>query len=159
MNADYAFASAIYRDLLAGILFFVITYDIACQWARLLSKRLSEYEATKQIAFDPSRFRFAIPKFHLIGHGKSCNLNYNLAFMRGVGMTHGETVETIWSHSTTLAISSRENGLEHATPSSTLIGVAGIGASLSAFVSYSLTVYFHVADCFFADRPSAEEES
>ena len=25
-------------------------------------------------------------------------------------MTHGETVETIWSHSTSLAISSRENG-------------------------------------------------
>lgn len=30
--------------------------------------------------------------------------------MRGVGMTHGEGVETIWSHSTSLATWSRENG-------------------------------------------------
>jgi hypothetical protein len=30
--------------------------------------------------------------------------------MRGVGMTHGETVEMIWSHSTSLATWSHENG-------------------------------------------------
>lgn len=30
--------------------------------------------------------------------------------MDGVGMTHGEGVETIWSHSSSLAIWSRENG-------------------------------------------------
>ena len=30
--------------------------------------------------------------------------------MDGVGMTHGEGVETMWSHSTSLATWSRENG-------------------------------------------------
>jgi hypothetical protein len=55
-------------------------------------------------------FRVAVPKFHIIGHGASCQAKFNLAYMDGVGMTHGETVETIWSHSTSLATWSRENG-------------------------------------------------
>jgi hypothetical protein len=46
----------------------------------------------------------------LIGHGESCQCNYNLVFMKGAAVNHGEFVETIWSHSTTLATASRENG-------------------------------------------------
>lgn len=112
LNVDYAFASTISRDLEAGISRVVVTYDIACQWGINLDNRLSNYTATKD-DIDLSSLqsiRFAVPKLHLIGHGKSCQLKYNLAFMRGVGMTHGETVETIWSHSTSLATWSRENG-------------------------------------------------
>ena len=55
-------------------------------------------------------FRVAVPKFHITGHGASCQIDYNLCYMDGVGMTHGEGVETIWSHSSSLAIWSRENG-------------------------------------------------
>jgi hypothetical protein len=54
--------------------------------------------------------RVAVPKFHITGHGASCQTEFNLAYMDGVGMTHGEGVETIWSHSSSLAIWSRENG-------------------------------------------------
>lgn len=63
-------------------------------------------------SIDPESFnlRVAVPKFHIIGHGPSCQATYNLAYMDGVGMTHGEGVETIWSHSTSLATWSRENG-------------------------------------------------
>ena len=53
----------------------------------------------------------AVPKFHIIGHGASCQAAFNLAYMDGVEMTHGESVETIWSHSMLLATWSRENGL------------------------------------------------
>lgn len=111
LNVDYAFASTISRELEAGIPHIVVTYDIACRWGLHLRERLSGYAATKDLNLDSLQsLRFAVPKFHLIGHGKPCHLNYNLAFMRGVGMTHGESVETIWSHSTSLAIWSRENG-------------------------------------------------
>lgn len=111
LNVDYAFASAVSRELAAGIPRVVVTYDIACQWGKNLRQRLSQYTATKNINLGSLQsLRFAVPKFHLIGHGKSCNLDYNLAFIRGVGMTHGESVETIWSHSTSLATWSRENG-------------------------------------------------
>ena len=111
LNTDYAFASTVCRDLEAGIRHIVVTYDIACQWGKEVRQRLEEYESTKDITLRSlSSLRFAVPKFHLIGHGKSCHLNYNLAFMRGVGMTHSESVETIWSHSTSLALWSQENG-------------------------------------------------
>lgn len=111
LNVDYAFASAASCGLAAGIPHVVATYDIGCQWGQHLRQRLSQYTATKHINLDSLQsLRFAVPKFHLIGHGKSCSLNYNLAYMRGVGMTHGESVETIWSHSTSLATWSRENG-------------------------------------------------
>ena len=94
-----------------GIPHIVVTYDIACQWGKGLHKRLLEYAATKDIDLSSlSSLCFAVPKFHLVGHGKPCHLNYNLAFMRGVGMTHGESVETIWSHSDSLAMWSQENG-------------------------------------------------
>lgn len=110
-NIDYAFASTVSRELEAGIPHIVVTYDIACQWGKRLRKRLLAYMATKYLNVDSLQsFHLAVPKFHLIGHGKSCNLNYNLAFMQGVGMTHGESVEMIWSHSTSLATWSRENG-------------------------------------------------
>jgi hypothetical protein len=111
LNVDYAFASAIARELEIGTPHIVVTYDIACQWGRHLRDCLSKYAATEDLNFDSLRsLRYVVPKFHLIGHGTPCHLNYNLAFMRGVGMTHGETVETIWSHSTSLATWSCENG-------------------------------------------------
>jgi hypothetical protein len=111
LNTDYAFASAVRRDLEGGIRRIVVTYDIACQWGKEVRQRLEGYTSTRDVDLKSlSSLRFAVPKFHLIGHGNSCHLNYNLAFMRGAGMTHGESVETIWSHSTSLALWSRENG-------------------------------------------------
>jgi len=111
LNIDYAFAFAVSRGVGAGIPHVVVTYDIACQWGQGIRERLSNYTATKAVNLNSLRsLRFAVPKFHLIGHGKPCHLNYNLAFMQGVGMTHGENVETIWSHSTSLATWSRDNG-------------------------------------------------
>ncbi|KAF9781630.1 hypothetical protein BJ322DRAFT_1010663 [Thelephora terrestris] len=111
LNVDYAFASTVSHELEMGVPHLVVTYDIACQWGRHLRERLARYKATKDVNLDSLQsFRVAVPKFHLIGHGNSCHLDYNLAFMRGVGMTHGEGVETIWSHSTSLATWSRENG-------------------------------------------------
>lgn len=111
INVDYAVASTLADDVKAGLADAVVTYDIGCQWGKKLSQRLSNY------AFAPSlkvgslnSFRVAVPKFHIVGHGASCQATFNLAYMNGVGMTHGESVETIWSHSTSLATWSRENG-------------------------------------------------
>jgi len=111
MNVDYALASTLARDLKAGISHVVVTYDIGCQWGLAVKDRLSKHPVMKGTSLTSLRsWRVAVPKFHLIGHGKSCQVPYNLAYMKHVGMTHGEGVETIWSHSTSLATWSRENG-------------------------------------------------
>lgn len=111
INIDYAVASTLSDDISAGIKDVVITYDIGCQWEKNLSHRLSSALSIPSLDLKSlNSFRVAVPKFHIIGHGASCQANYNLAYMDNVGMTHGESVETIWSHSTSLATWSRENG-------------------------------------------------
>ena len=87
-----------------------MTYDIACQWGKHLERRLSTYLPPSNLDLGLLSHRVAVPKFHLVGHGASCQVSYNLSLMDGVGMTHGEGVETVWSHSTSLATWSRENG-------------------------------------------------
>jgi hypothetical protein len=110
MNTDYAFASSIVNDLDLGIRRLLITYDIGCQWGINLRRRLATYLPPLNIDLDKILFRVAVPKLHLVGHGASCQGPYNLALMDEVGLTHGEGVETVWSHSTSLATWSRENG-------------------------------------------------
>jgi hypothetical protein len=110
MNVDYAVASSLTSYVKAGITDVVVTYDIGCQWGKNLKHRLSTYPSIPPLDLGTIKFRTAVPKFHLIGHGASCRATFNLAFMDKVGMTHGESVETIWSHSTSLATWSRENG-------------------------------------------------
>ena len=111
LNVDYAVASTLASDVNAGIKDVVITYDIGCQWGKNFAHHLSHSASMPSLDIGSlNSFRVAVPKFHIIGHGASCQANFNLAYMDGVGMTHGESVETIWSHSTSLATWSRENG-------------------------------------------------
>jgi len=111
VNVDYAVSSTLAGDIKAGISDVVITYDIGCQWGKNLLRRLSKYQSAPSVDMDSlDSFRVAVPKFHILNHGASCQATFNLAYMDGVGMTHGESVETIWSHSTTLTTWSRENG-------------------------------------------------
>jgi len=98
-------------DIVAGLTDVVITYDVACQWVKYLFQRLKGYGFSQSVNLELlNSFRAAVPKFHIISHGAWCQLTYNLAYMDGVGMTHGEGVETVWSHSGPVAISTRENG-------------------------------------------------
>ena len=111
INVDYAVASALADDIKAGIKDIIVTYDIGCQWGKYLSDRLSRPHMPPLDISPLNSFRVAVPKFHIIGHGASCQASSsNLAYMDHVGMTHGEGIETIWSHSSSLAIWSRENG-------------------------------------------------
>ena len=98
-------------DVNAGIKDVVVTYDVACQWGKNFSHRLSNSPSMPSLNIESlSSFRVAVPKFHMINHRALCQANFNLAYMDDVGMTHGESVETIWSHSTSLTTWSRENG-------------------------------------------------
>lgn len=110
INTDYVFASSIQDDIKNGVCKLLVTYDIACQWGKNLKRHLSTYLPPSNLDLGLLSHRVAVPKFHLVGHGASCQVSYNLALMDGVGMTHGEGVETVWSHSTSLATWSRENG-------------------------------------------------
>ena len=53
---------------------------------------------------------FAIPSWHINGHGPDCQANFGLSYIDGVGRTCGEEVETSWAQSNSLGTSTREMG-------------------------------------------------
>jgi len=111
INTDYAFMSSIIPDLLAGIRRLFVSYDVMCQWGVYLQRRLNSYlpplnQDLKQL----TTYRTGVPKFHLVGHGASCQVTYNIALKDEVGLTHGEGVETVWAGSGQVATWSKESG-------------------------------------------------
>ena len=59
---------------------------------------------------DTTQVDVAIPSWHINGHGKECQENFNLSYMEGVGRTVGEDIETMWAGTNPLAPSVREMG-------------------------------------------------
>ena len=53
---------------------------------------------------------YLVPKFHLPAHGSKCQVRYSFNYARGVGRTHGETVEQEWAYINLAALSTREMG-------------------------------------------------
>ena len=86
----------------------VISYDIACKWSIYHLERFSENYPDLNI--NDFQFSYLIPKFHLPGHGTPCQTEYSFNFSKGVGRTHGETIEQEWAHINLTALSTREMG-------------------------------------------------
>ena len=96
---------------LMGLALFriVLMYDIACQWYKNFKKRMNQFPLDMQLTNGVS-VDAAIPSWHINGHGSSCRQNFCLGYMKGVGRTCGEEIETTWSHTNPLAASVREMG-------------------------------------------------
>jgi Kyakuja-Dileera-Zisupton transposase len=94
-----------------AIMQLVITYDIVCQWFRNLRKRNLQFPEWMRL---PDRIfditRFAIPKFHIYGHGKTCQTRFSLNFLKFMGRTDGEGIERWWSHINPVSMSTKEMG-------------------------------------------------
>lgn len=86
----------------------VISYDIACKWSIHHLQRISDNHPDLDIGH--LRLSYLIPKFHLPAHGISCQTDYSFNYAKGVGRTHGETVEQGWANMNPTALSTREMG-------------------------------------------------
>jgi hypothetical protein len=104
MNMDYMFFSAL-QHVTAP--FKLVSYDIACQWSKNLPRRALAAPHGLKLEIDNTT-RYAIPKFHAPAHGPQCQSKYSLNFLRDVGRTYGEGVESIWAHLNGTAVSTRE---------------------------------------------------
>ena len=105
INTDYILASVLNNVSVHNV---VISYDIACKWSIHLLKRFSQNHPDLDI--EKFQLSYLIPKFHLPGHGAACQAEYSFNFTKGVGRTHGETVEQEWAHINLAALSTREMG-------------------------------------------------
>lgn len=104
-NTDYILASVLKTVTVERV---AISYDIACKWSIHLPKRFAVNHPGVNIK--KLELSYFIPKFHLPGHGASCQTKYSFNYAKGVGRTHGETVEQEWAHINLAATSTREMG-------------------------------------------------
>ena len=59
---------------------------------------------------DTTHVDVAIPSWHINGHGKTCQEDFNLSYIEGVGRKVGEEIETTSAGTIPLAPSVREMG-------------------------------------------------
>ncbi len=94
---DYCFASLLL--FIHTALHIVISYDIMCQWSvHLLECLQDELPPTLQTTVPPEHLTFVIPKLHIRSHEHTCQVQYSLNLIRGVGRSDGEGIERPWAH-------------------------------------------------------------
>ncbi|KAH7904723.1 hypothetical protein BJ138DRAFT_1138468 [Hygrophoropsis aurantiaca] len=87
----------------------MFSYDIVCQWWRNLTSRIKQLPVYMQISAVRLRSaRAVIPKFHIYGHGKPCQLNYSLNLLPYSARTDGENPERWWAHINPISMSTKE---------------------------------------------------
>ncbi|KZT03347.1 uncharacterized protein LAESUDRAFT_761931 [Laetiporus sulphureus 93-53] len=105
-NIDYLILSTLTSLVL---LWLFLTYDIACQFSKNFQKRNATYREDLHLDFDRINIRWGIPKKHLPAHGPN-HVRYSLNYVRHVGCTYGEGIESSWSHMNPIAMSTQEMG-------------------------------------------------
>jgi hypothetical protein len=105
---DYVVASA-WRHL-RTLLFFLLSYDIMCQWYKNLKERLLKLPHALRIQLARYIVKFVIPKLHILGHLKLCQELFSLLYTLGAAQADMEGIERIWSSSGLMGASTREMG-------------------------------------------------
>ncbi|KAF7295802.1 CxC2 domain-containing protein [Mycena chlorophos] len=108
INMDFMF----FRSLEGTeLVYFFVSYDIACQWHINIWDRMSSYN-NELLSIDNKTkyFVFLVPKFHLPAHIEECNMRFSFNLTRNVGMTDGEAPERGWSAANPLAGSTMNMG-------------------------------------------------
>lgn len=88
----------------------LVSYDIACQWHKNLSRRVKEYPLALNAAFFEFVLTVMVPKYHLKAHGEKCQTPYNPNLLPHTARTDGEAIERQWSQINPIAMSTREMG-------------------------------------------------
>ena len=105
---DYIFASLLRH--LDPRLRKILSYDIVCQWWKLLKDRLLLLPPLVRLNVVLNMYRFVVPKMHIHGHTMACQLLYSLNLVPGSGQTDGEGIERPWAMIGGVAASTRNNG-------------------------------------------------
>ncbi|KAJ7033118.1 hypothetical protein C8F04DRAFT_957903 [Mycena alexandri] len=106
-NMDFILLGAL---MFFQILWLIISYDIACQYAIKFWERMRRMPEAMRLTLAPSDVWWKVPNFHLPPHKKPCHSPYSFHWMWGAGLTHGEGVEQNWSFSNGAAASTRLMG-------------------------------------------------
>jgi hypothetical protein len=75
---------------------FLISYDIACIWSKGFAARVASYDSTLRLP-TAINLAFAVPKFHLPVHIRSCWSEFSFNYRNYAARTDGEGIERVWS--------------------------------------------------------------
>ena len=92
------------------LLILVASYDIACQWKCNLESQIKQFPKYLQLDLVVTAIRYLIPKFHLPGHGLTCQSHFSHSLAPGVGRMDGEGIEQDWSWINPAATSTKQMG-------------------------------------------------
>ncbi|KAJ7145424.1 hypothetical protein C8R43DRAFT_1088748 [Mycena crocata] len=108
-NMDYILLSALMG---VTVLCLTISYDIACQWKINLPARAKKIADTTSITTNLEDFeiQYALPVWHAVAHGVSCQTQNSLSYAVGVGRTDGEGIERTWAVLNPISYSTKEMG-------------------------------------------------
>jgi hypothetical protein len=104
---DYITILSLYLIVLK---FFLISYDIACQWYIHLFERIKSIDKDCILLRTDTTVRFVVPKFHLPAHIPACRDRFAFMITPGAGLGDGEAPERGWSETNALGPSTREMG-------------------------------------------------
>ncbi|KAF7324857.1 CxC2 domain-containing protein [Mycena kentingensis (nom. inval.)] len=107
-NMDYILASLL-RHINASLR-KLLSYDIACQWAKNLKERLLALPPLVRLRLAMDLCRFAVPKMHINAHVLLCRLLFHLGLIPGSGATDGEGIERLWAGIAGVAGSTKLSG-------------------------------------------------
>ena len=106
-NMDYIF----YKSLVdCKVTTLNVSYNIACQWAINLWRRMNKLDSSFYIFGDHVNIRYLILKFHLPAHIAACHTWFAFNYTKGVGHTDREALERGWAKVNPLASSTKEMG-------------------------------------------------
>src|ERR1700676_1041134 len=89
----------------------VFSYDIVCQWSRNFRKRVAQFPPHMRL--DDARLDRAVyklPKFHILNHGRPCQVKYLPNYLKWSAWTNGEDPERFWAYLNPASMSTREMG-------------------------------------------------
>ncbi|KAF7378027.1 CxC2 domain-containing protein [Mycena sanguinolenta] len=107
-NMEYIVASAWWH--LRMLLFFLLSYDIMCQWSKNLWDRLLMLLPALRFQLAAFFVKYVIPKLHILRHLRKCQENYSLLYTVGAAQADVEGIEHIWSSSGLMGASTQEMG-------------------------------------------------
>lgn len=111
-NVDFAFRKSVQTYL--NHPYLLVSYDIACQYSRNLTKHLLKgFPDIPQLRDLVEWTIFAVPKLHIQGHKDDCQYQYLLNYIEGAGCTARELIETSWAEMNNVGPSTRKMNPGH----------------------------------------------
>lgn len=87
------------------------TYDIACQYSKKITVRFRQHFPALVPVVE--HLMHAIPKKHIVGHNRECQIRWSCNYLDGFGRVYGEGIEAVWAEDNQQSSSLREMNAGH----------------------------------------------